>query len=338
MATIQDVANEAKVSTATVSRVINGSYAVTEEKKRLVMEAIKKVGYTLPNRTRKNLRIPVGEKRILLQICNEFITPILSAFQSAASELGYQAVTIQYNNADYFDQIASMVSTLSPLLAGVCLINCIDNSQRFQDLVGQFPVVQIGEPIFTDAPNMVVYNDEIKMAEDAADYLLEHGRRKIGILTSEPIESIALFQSRKRENGYYLSLINHFIPVDHSLVEYVDISIEGGYEGAKKLLSRHANLDAIIGITDVIAQGAVYAVRRAGKSTEEVAIFSMESSEVWDFSHGTFPYIDPHLDDMGTMAAQVLNNIITGAITGDYRLIIPHTLSITTNSSAEAVE
>ena len=59
MATILDVAKEANVSTATVSRVLNGSYSVTDEKKRRVMEAVEKVGYQIPNRVLSGRTAPL---------------------------------------------------------------------------------------------------------------------------------------------------------------------------------------------------------------------------------------------------------------------------------------
>ena len=123
--------------------------------------------------------------------------------------------------------------------------------------------------------------------------------------------------------------MNRDLPVDQSLVEFVDVTIEGGYEGAKKLLARHADLDAVIGATDVIAQGAVYAIRRAGKTTEDVKIFSLDNNEVWDFERGSFPYIDPHHDEMGATAVHVLHAGITGAVERDYRVVIRHTMQST---------
>lgn len=329
MASILDVAREANVSTATVSRVLNGSYSVTQEKKDRVMEAVEKVGYKRPLSTDAALKMPrgqEGDKKILLVVCSNFVESILHAFQEAAISLGYQTVIAHYDCPTEFGNLTEIVSTLDPALAGILLINCADNSPQFLELVSAYPMVQIGEPILIDQPNRVVYTDEIRMSEDATDYMLGMGRRKIGILTSAPASNVPLFQKKKRLNGYYLSLMNHGLPVDDSLVAFVDVSIDGGYEGAKKLLAAHPDLDAIIGSTDVMAQGAVYAIRRAGKTTEDVAIFSMDNNEVWDFTHASFPYIDPHHDEMGSTAAHVLHAAITGALDRDYRVVIRHTL------------
>jgi len=336
MASILDVAKEAGVSTATVSRVLNGSYSVTQEKRERVMAAVEKVGYVAPERRQGSRDDPEGpgwvqqgEKNVLLAVCSDFISPILHAFQSTAAPMGYRVCMVHYENPREFDNLTGLISAISPALAGILLLNCADNSPRFQELVSAYPLVQIGEPILQDKPNRVVYSDEIKMAEDATDYLLAHGCKRIGMLTPAPAANVSLFQKKKRLNGYYLSLMNHGLPVDDSLVEFVDVSIDDGYEGAKRLLAAHPDLDAIIGSTDVIAQGAVYAIRRAGKTTEDVMVFSMDNNEVWDFTHVNFPYIDPHHDEMGSTAVHILHAAITGALERDYRVVIRHTLECT---------
>ena len=331
MATIADVAAEAKVSTATVSRVLNGSYSVTEEKKRRVMEAIEKVGYQIPERTLQNHKRTnaYSKNSVLLVIASNWIPEFLQAFQSSAAANGYHIVATHYENPEEFGHLSGLIAALSPVLAGILLINAADNSRKFQSLIEGYPLVQIGEPIMERAPNLVVYNDEIRMSQDATNYLLDRGCRNIGILTTEPSANTALFYQMKRLNGYYLALMNRGLPVDQSFSQFVDVSIDGGYEGAKELLARHPGLDAIIGITDTIAQGAIYAIRRAGRSTDEIKVFSLDNSEIWDFDNDNFPYIDPHHDEMASTAFQVLHAAISGELSGDYRVVIRHTLQQT---------
>ncbi len=329
MASIFDVAKEAGVSTATVSRVLNGSYSVTEEKKQRVRAAIEKVGYHRQMTVQTASSLPwtqSGKKSVVLAVCSDFIEPILHAFQATASAMGYRVAFVHYDSPGELSNIEGLLEALSPALAGILLLNCADNSPALQRLVEAYPLVQVGEPILQDAPNRVVYNDEIKMAQDAAEHLIAQGCKKIGMLAAEPTANVPLFEKKKRLNGYFLALMNHGLPVDHSLVSFVDVSIEGGYEGTKALLAAHPDMDAVIGSTDVMAQGAVYAIRRAGKTMEDIQVFSMDNNEVWDFTHADIPYIDSHPDEIGTTAAHVLHAAITGALDRDYRVVIRHTL------------
>lgn len=328
MASISDVAKEAAVSTATVSRVLNGSYSVTQEKRERVMAAVEKVGYIIPDRNRPIPHNPAkqtGEKKILLAVCSDFLPSILYAFQRTADKMGYRVVSVHYDSQAEFGHVAGTIESLSPLLAGILLVNCADTSPEFQQLVIPYPVVQIGEPILTKGYNRVVYNDEVQMGEDAAAFFLSQGKRKIGILAVEPVAHAPLFE-KKRLNGYYLAMMNQGIQIDPSLVHFVDMSIEGGYEGCKRLLEAHPGLEAIIGMTDMVATGALYAMRLAGRSTEEVPILSMDDSDGWDFNHGGFPYLDPHHDEMGSTAVHVLHAAVNGELERDYRVVIRHTI------------
>ena len=339
MATIADVANEAKVSTATVSRVLNGKYYVTEEKRQRVLAAIEKVGYQLPARVH-TARADTDGKSLVLIICGNLVTPLVEAVQKYASAAGYHVVVTHYDHKAEFAHISGLVERLTPLLAGVILLNSADNSREFQALIEPFPLVQIGEPIMERVPNLVVYNDEIRMAEEATDYLLDHGCHRIGLLTSETNNTTALFRSNKRKKGFFLALLNRGLRVDESWVQHEDISIDGGYEGTKLLMERHPDLDGIICVTDKVSQGAIYAIRRAGKTTDQIRVFSMDSSEIWDFDNDRLPYLDPHHDEMAESAVFVLNAAIAGEINRDrdHRVIINHTLHLTRAPATEPVQ
>ena len=91
MATIVDVANAAQVSVATVSRVLNDSYAVTDEKKKRVMEAIEAVGYQIPARMKMGQQLN-HNKSVILIISSILIESIILPFQKTADELGYRTI------------------------------------------------------------------------------------------------------------------------------------------------------------------------------------------------------------------------------------------------------
>lgn len=328
MASILDVAKEAGVSTATVSRVLNGSYSVTEEKRQRVMEAVERVGYTVPDRNRPIPHNPArqtGEKKILLAVCSDFLPAILYAFQSTAAAMGYRAVCIHYDSPDEYQNLVETIGSLDPLLAGILLVNCADVTPRFQQLVGAYPLVQVGEPIMAQGYNRVVYNDEVQIGQDAASFFLSQGKRKVGILAVDPVPYAPLFE-KKRLNGYYLAMMEHGIQPDPSLVRMVDMSMEGGYEGCRKLLLDHPDLEAVVGVTDVVALGASYALRLAGKTFDQVGVLAMDDNDGWDFNHCSFPYIDPHHDEIGSTAVHILHAAINGELERDYRVVIRHTL------------
>lgn len=95
---------------------------------------------------------------------------MIRSFQQAADRKGYGVAVTYYADKSDFPQLARLIRSLSPVLAGIALMNCEDNSHEFQQLVGAYPLAQVGEGMMDNQPNRVVYNDEIKMGRDAADY------------------------------------------------------------------------------------------------------------------------------------------------------------------------
>lgn len=331
MTTIVDVANAAQVSVATVSRVLNDSYAVTDEKKRRVMEAIEAVGYQIPARMKMGKQLN-NNKSVVLIISSILIESIILPFQKAADELGYRTIVTYYGSKEQMDGLEQLINTLDSCIAGILLINAADNSPEFQALVSKYPLVQIGEPILQDQPNYVVYTDEIKMSQDATNYLLKSGCKKIGALMPEP-KHLTLFSQKKRVQGYYLALLENGLAIDESLVVSTDITIDGGYESTKKLLKEHPDVDAILGCCDVVSQGAMYAITESGRLEEKrVVLFSMDRNEMWDYIPHSLSYIDPHHDEMAATAARVLHSVICGETTTDYRVVIRHTLQCSTEN------
>lgn len=324
MATIVDVANAAQVSVATVSRVLNNSYSVTEEKKKRVMDAIEKVGYEITPRMKIGRQLN-NQKSVILVISSILIGNIILPFQKAADELGYRTVATYYGSDEQFEYLEQLVDSLDLCLAGILLINAADNSKKFQSLVSKYPLVQIGEPILDQGPNHVVYNDEIKMSQDATNYLLQLGRKKVAILIPEP-KNLVLFSREKRLHGYYLALLSNNLPVDKSLIVRTDISVEGGYDATIRLLTQYNDIDAILGCCDVVSQGAMQALRKLNITPDQVTICSIDRNEAWDFLPIQFPFIDPHHEEMGTAAARMMHSVICDEIQGDYQVVIGHTL------------
>ncbi len=323
MVTIIDVAAEAGVSVATVSRVLNDSYSVTNEKKELVLEAIKKTGYVIP--ARMKIANPSITKTTILIITNVLIGKIIDSIQLSAKDLGYHSVSYCYKAPEDFDNLKSLIDTFSHNLAGIILINAIDSSEAFQSLISPYPVVQIGEPILEHQENYVVYSDEIAMAYDATTYLLKNGKKNLGLLTFEA-NSVKLFSSHKREKGFYLALLDYGMQIDTKNIVYTDVTIEGGYDATIKLLKTTSDIDAIVCTCDAIALGCLHGLLSQSIPSTDILPLSLDYNEVWELFNPFIPYVDPHLEKIGYASVQLLNSIINGDTISDSYRIIPHEL------------
>lgn len=327
MATIVDVANAAKVSVATVSRVLNNSNVVTEEKKQRVFEAIEAVGYQIPSRMKINQQLSSSRNTILV-IASSLIENILFPLQKSLEELGYLVLIRSHVSQKQRDSLKELLNTLEPNLAGIVLLNSVDTFTEFYDFFSKYPLVQIGDPIEENPSNITVNVDEIKLSRDAANYLIEQGRKNIAILMPDASK---LFFSKKRLEGYYLALLEHRIPIDEQLIVSTDLTVDGSFDDVKQLLERRPDIDAILGCVDVVAMGALYAIFAAGKSQKDVLVMAMDESDHWNCIPGGLPYIDLHPDEIGNTAASVLHSVICGDLPSNYHIIVQHSLVTPSN-------
>lgn len=320
MVTIVDVAAQAGVSVATVSRVLNNSYAVTQEKKNLVMEAIEKTGYVIPSRMK--IINPNGNKSNILVITSVFISFMLEAIQDTAQASGNQVITYCYRNKNDILELEKLIESLESSLAGIILINAVDDSKQFQELISKYPLVQIGSPIMEGTNNHSVYSDEISMAYDATSYLLKEGKKNIGIIAIEP-NSSNLFMTQNREKGYYLALMDNNQDIDRGKRMYADITLEGGYDATLHLLKKYPDMEAIICTCDAIASGCLYAIQ-THPEFKHVQPFSLDYNDLWEITKPFLPYIDPQHGKIGAASMEFLSSLINNETISDCRRIIPH--------------
>ena len=143
MSTIFDVAKEAGVSPATVSRVINNNMVVSERKRKLVFDAIQKTGYEMPQpkpRSKKG--------KVVLLLTTTISISLIEEFESvtASAGLGFLVLYLndkQYPQTELFDVIFSMHK--SNLIYGVVFEGLTKElSQETIDLLNHYPSAQLG--------------------------------------------------------------------------------------------------------------------------------------------------------------------------------------------------
>ena len=320
MVTIVDVAKEAGVSIATVSRVMNKNYSVTHEKKALVMKAIEKTGYIIPDRVNQVENKSTGS--IILIITGNLIEKITYAIQDTARKYNYQTITYSYRSTDDYLELKNLLAALKPSLAGIILLNAIAATPEFEELLVDYPVVQIGPPVLKSRQNYSVYSDEFAMSYDAANYLIEIGRKNIGIISFEP-DSENMMTLSNRERGYFMALLEHHMDIDYEKRIYSDISIEGGYEAAHKLLEKFPDMDAIVCITGCIAEGCILALLETQHPLTTLP-FSLDYSEVADISSVQCPYTNPQGEKLGTAGMEFLMDLIEKKSVTDCERIVPY--------------
>ncbi len=256
--TLEEVARRARVSTATVSRVLNDTGPVKPATRARVLKVVEEVNYS-PNLHARSLA--GGRSRslgvIVSNIENPFFLDIHRTVEAGAHAAGYDVIMANtgYSPARLVTSIRLM---LARRLAGLAVIVSEMDASLIEELSSQrIPVVfyDVGAPRRNITNIRVDYR--AGMAK-VASYLYSLGHRRVGYVghhaTLGPIHERvqALREATGRHSGF-------------EIVTATDAdSLEGGREAARALLSRSPRLTALVCVNDLMAVGAMREVRARG--------------------------------------------------------------------------
>ncbi len=301
--TIQDIANMAQVSKATVSRVINGKPGVREEIRDRVKAVIREAGWRPASGMWGSSRIPSGFVGIIVEgVRNPFYHDIISGASDVLKEKGFNPVIFSSNNSpetrqkglDYF---------LSGAVDGIIMIE--------SDLLGRegidkalknlsCPMVLI-EDDKKDISSISV--DNLQVGKKAGEYLASMGHKIIGHITGNYNFEV----SRSRYLGFVQALMEAGLETDDKHLAYGDFSWESGYEGMRQLMSLESRPTAVYAANDIMAYGAwQYAEDNGIRIPEDVSLIGTDGlTLIYERSPKLTTICHP-CREMGEKAAQIL--------------------------------
>jgi len=278
--TIHDVAREAGVSRGTVSRVLNGGHYVSPSAQEAVNAAIRRTGYVVNRHARSLITgrsdsvgflLTEPQERffedpnfnVLLRGCTQALAahdvPLL--LMLAATEDERRRIT-RYITAGHVD--------------GVLLVSSHSGDPIAQELrEAGVPLVACGKPIGIGSKVSYVAADDRDGARDMVRHLLALGRRRVGVVTG-PLDTPG---GVERLAGYREVLAEAGIAYDERLVVSGDYSRASGEAGARALLERVPDVDAVFVASDLMAQGVLTALRESGRRVpQDVAVGGFDDS------------------------------------------------------------
>lgn len=275
--TIRDVAAAAGVSRGTVSRVLNGGHWVSPEALAAVQEAIRSTGYSANPHARSLVTGRANSVAFLLTEPQHllFEDPTFSILLRAAAEalatrempLLLMVAGSQQERRRITDYVAA------GHVDGVLLIS----SHRGNPVVGELlrqgvPTIACGEPLGYEDRIGWVAADDHGGARRMTTYLRSRGRERVATITG-PLDTPG---GVRRLAGYREALGEAF---DESLVAHGDYTRAGGHAAMRELLVRRPDLDAVFVASDLMAAGAMVALREAGKVVPlDVAVGGFDDS------------------------------------------------------------
>jgi LacI family transcriptional regulator len=152
-----------------------------------------------------------------------------------------------------------------------------------------------------------IYLDNMAASHAAVSYLIGKGHRQIGMLTGHA------GPSRHRISGFLQALADHQIIPDESLIETAEFNETGGYTGMQDLLRRVQDLTAVFASNDLMAIGAMQAVREAGlRLPEDIAVVGFDDIPTARLISPSLTTISQHQEQIGRRAAQMLFERLNG--------------------------
>lgn len=333
MATVIDVAKEAEVSVATVSRVLNNSFMVTEEKRERVLAAIEKVGYKVNTKSKELKR---SNSKVILIITGTLIEDLFNSFQDTAGDLGYHVIYHYCSNPNSTEGAKEVVNILkNNIIAGIVLLDIAESNNEFKQVISHYPVVQIGKPLLDTTDKYIVSADEHQIAYDVVSHLIKTGKKRIAIISGAAEERLVHFE-HERERGYIDALRDSNLPYEDSLKFNVDFTMDGGSDAAKKILTLENRPDAIFCISDTLAVGCIYRLKKAGiLIPDEISVAGIDNSEITEFFDPPITTVDQSFKEIGSETIRMLVSLINGELSRGRKIYIDHQLIVRASTSKE---
>ena len=322
--TLEQVAALAGVSRATVSRVVNGSPKVSPAVRAQVERAVAKLGY-VPNRAARSLVTRRADSVALVVsepharfFSEPFFAGMVRGVSAALAETGVQLLLLIAQDLPDRGWLERYV--VGGHVDGVLLASLHGDDPLPGTLErAGVPAVLIGRPVDQAAPGSYVDADNRGGAGKAVGHLARRGRRRIATITG----SLDMGVGQDRLEGYRDGLAAAGLAGAGDLVETGDFTEEGGAAAMGRLLERPGDpVDAVFAASDLMAAGALRALRAAGRRVpEDVAVVGFEDSAVARYAQPPLTTVRQPIEDMGRQATRLLLAQVAGEAGGMHLIL-----------------
>lgn len=320
--TIKDVAKQANVSVATVSRVLNKTRHVSENIEEAVRKAARELGYT-PNLLGKNLRQKhTGIILVMLSsLTNSFCSKVVTGIGMEAEQHNYHIMICATNGLPEREKVY-LELVRNRMADGMIVLNSTLSADEMSQISNHAFIVQCSEYTASDNTPYISIDNRLA-AEEACSHLVANGRRKILFVGVDN----NLISSHLRLEGYRAALQNHGIPFDDRLVIYSNYGYRNTMRAVDRYLAQDHTFDAVFAISDRMAAGAVSALRKHGLTVpEEIEVIGFDNTDVAYMVEPPLTTVSQPQTEMGKRAFLMLHDKLNGG--EPENVILPHKLII----------
>ncbi|GAA5051483.1 LacI family DNA-binding transcriptional regulator [Thermocatellispora tengchongensis] len=325
--TMSDVARLAGVSTATVSRVVNGRYGVSASTIAQVRSAIERLGYesslvaTSLRRSRTNV---LG---LVTHSFQSYTAEVLKGVMEALSQSGFDLII--YANSDLYGTYSEgweqrHLTRLSGTLTDGCIV-----VTPWGEVRSSTPVVVIDPARDSTVPSVTA--DNLTGATAVVEHLLGLGHRRIGFIAGRSNMAAAW----SREEGYRRALAEAGVPVDPTLIGRGDFNPESAVPLARALLDRADRPTAIFAASDGMALKALEVAKGMGLSVPgDLSVVGFDNIPESALAEPGLTTVDQSMYRLGYEAARMLKSLVSGEWEGPTQVVLPTRLVVRGSTAA----
>jgi len=324
--TIYDIAREANVSMATVSRVVNGHPNVKPNTRKKVNECIERLGYR-PNAVARGLAskktTTVGV--IIPDISSPIYAEMTRGIEDIATMYKYNII-LSNSDQNHLKELQLINTMLSKQVDGIVFMS----GNVTPKLVSEFekakvPVVLAGSVERTETlPSVNI--DYFEATRDAINQFINRGHKNIGIVIGnkeEPINGLLYL------GGYKKALEDANIPFKEELVIESDYTYQSGMEAYDQFSKLENKPTAIYCISDQVSIGVVHGAQDSGYSVpDDVEVISSDNTPLTLMVRPQLSTIDQPLYDIGAVAMRLLTKYMNNEEVTEKIILLPHRLEI----------
>lgn len=330
--TLQQVADHAGVSRATASLVVRGKDNISKEKRDLVLQSMKELGY-IYDRVAANLRSQHSSTvgLIISEIGNPFFSELLIGVHEALDKKGY--TVILGTSFDLMNKQDVLLSTmLEHRVGGVIISPAPGTPYEAMERLEKWgiPVVVVTRETLSQEKMDYIGPDNVEGAELAVTHLLSQGHHRIAYIGGSSSSSVF----RDRVQGYRNALAQAGIEPDESLMMEGPGSRREGMEAIKRIMDLPEPPTAAFCYNDIVAFGVMMGLREKGYTVgKDFAVVGFDNIQEASIISPGLTTVDAFPKKIGMYAADLLNQRITGLDEDPKRIILAPDLVVRESSS-----
>lgn len=299
--TIRDVAREAKVSVASVSRVLNGTGGVTPETQRIVREVAARLHYVPDNAARSLITGRTNTiGAVLPDLYGEFFSELIRGIDLAARARGLHLLVS--SSHDGVDAAAGAVRAMRGRVDGMLILSeHVDGHFLDENLPSNLPAVLLDSPVKSE--RFPVLNIDNRAGAIAmVEHLIGNGHTRVAFIAGPKTN----FDAQERDKGYRTAMAKHAPDAPLNIVAG-DFTEESGYQAGRELLAQKKQPDAVFAANDMMAVGCLYAFKEAGIDVPgDIAVAGFDDILIARYVTPPLSTVQVRIADLGRIALERL--------------------------------